>query len=202
MTEKSNKIYEILIFILSAFGVLLTFHLHTTQLDPICLIGEKNSCTNLISSLKLLGISNIYWGLLYYSSLLILSIIAIFISSKISIQLRNYSIIFGFFYSIFLVGYQISENKFCFLCLISATICLLLFILLILSKFYKTHYIPDKASLIPKLLILVIITGLIITDHLINKPKFSEYHQIEIEKSIVLGNPEARITIIKWIDFQ
>mgnify|MGYP001231435437 CR=1 FL=1 len=202
MTEKSNKIYDILIFILSAFGVLLTFHLHTTQLDPICLIGEKNSCTNLISSLKLLGISNIYWGLFYYSSLVILSIIGIFISSKILIQLRNYSIIFGFFYSIFLVSYQIVENKFCFLCIISATICLLLFILLILSKFYKTHYTPNKGSLIPKLLILTTVVGLIVADHLINKPKFSGYHQIEMEKSVVLGNSSARITIVKWIDFQ
>ena len=202
MTEKSNKTYDILIFTLSTLGVILAFHLHTTQLDPICLIGEKASCTDLISSFKLLGISNIYWGLLYYSTLLILSIVAIFIPFRLLIQARNYSIIFGFLYSMFLVTYQIFVNKFCFLCLISAIICLTLFIILILSKFYKTHYIPSQTNLKPKLLVLTMMVGLIITDHFINKPKSDGEHQIEIGNSVILGNPKAEITIIKWIDFQ
>ena len=202
MTEKSNKIYEILIFTLSAFGVLLTFHLHATQVDPICLLGEPSSCTDLISSFKLLGISNIYWGLLYYSVLVILSFITIFIPFRPLIQIRNYSIIFGFFYSIFLVGYQIAVNKFCFLCLISAAICLILFTLIIFSNFYKTHYSPNQKTLKPKLLVLTIMISLIITDSIISNAKYNGEHDIEINKSVILGSHDAEITIIKWIDFQ
>lgn len=202
MTEKSNRIYEILIFILSTLGVLITFHLHATQVDPICLFGEVTTCTDLISNFKLLGLSNIYWGLIYYCIIVILSIATIFIRFKLLIQIRNYFIIFGFLYSIVLVIIQIVENKFCFLCLISAAICLSLFTLIILSKFYKTHYQPSQKTLKPKLLILTIMISLLITDSIISGAKYNGDHHIEIGESVILGNPKAGITIIKWIDFQ
>ena len=200
--SKSNQIYDILIFILSTFGVLITFHLHATKLDPICIIGSKSSCTNLIDSLKLLGISNIYWGLLYYCFLVLSSIIANIFPLRFLIQIRNLSIIFGFLYSIFLVIYQITINQFCFLCLLSATICFTLFFLLIVSKFYKLNSLPKSKALKPKLIILTIMISLVIFDSIINKIKFNGEHDINIKNSIILGNPDADITIIKWTDFQ
>ena len=169
MNKKYNELYEILIFLFSALGILLTFHLHFTQLDPICLIGKEDDCTDLIGGFKLLGISNIYWGMLYYFLLTITSIIAIFLPIKLLIQVRNYSIIFGILYSIFLVSYQFAVNKFCFLCLISALFCLILFVLLISSKFYKNHVLPSYKSLNSKIIILLIVIGLIILDSRISR---------------------------------
>ena len=94
--EKENS-YQILIFTLSVLGILLTYHLHLTKLNPFCLSGEANGCSTIINNIKgPFGISYIYWGLLYYLSLTLCSIIPLLISSKLNfylIRVRNYSII-------------------------------------------------------------------------------------------------------------
>ena len=132
--EKENS-YQILIFALSFLGILLTYHLHLTKLNPFCFSGNTNGCSSIINNIKgPFGISYIYWGMLYYLTLTICSLIPLLISSKFNfylIRVRNYSIIFGLIYSIFLIGFQVCANSFCLLCITSAILCLMLFLLLI-----------------------------------------------------------------------
>ena len=171
--EKENS-YQVLMFTLSVVGILLTYHLHLTKLNPFCLSDEANGCREIINNIKgPFGISYIYWGLLYYLNLTLCSIIPLLMPSKLNfylIRVRNYSIIFGFIYSMFLVGYQFYIQSFCPLCMISAILFLMLFLLLISSKFLKSHPIPKKTTLKPKLLILLITIGLILGDWWVNKP--------------------------------
>lgn len=80
---------------------------------------------------KFLGVKNEYWGLLYYSSLLIL--ISLFLSSvdfvldwKLVLLLMTG---FGVIYSSYLTIIQIIKIKeYCFYCLVSAGVALLLFV--------------------------------------------------------------------------
>ena len=73
---------------------------------------------------------------------------------------------------------------------------------MIVSKFYKLNSLPKSKALKPKLIILTIMISIIVFDSIINKIKFNGEHDIDIKDSIILGNPDAKITIIKWTDFQ
>ena len=45
--------------------------------------------------------------------------------------------------------------------------------------------------------------GLIILDHTNKTRTFSElYKELKISDSVVIGNPNAKITITEWMDFQ
>tara|TARA_Y100000996_G_scaffold412886_1_gene399962 strand:+ start:550 stop:786 length:237 start_codon:yes stop_codon:yes gene_type:complete len=78
----------------------------------------------------------------------------------------------------------------------------MLFFLLIVSKFYKLNSLPKSKTLKPKLIISTIMISVVVCDSIINKIKFNGEHDIDTKNSIILGNPDANITIIKWTDFQ
>ena len=213
--QQKNTLFQILIFIISVAGILLTLHLHLTQENPACF--EGGNCADVIGSLSgPFGISNIYWGMLYYLDLALLSILPLILSGKLakySITIRNYLIMLGFMYSIFLVIHQVLYG-FCVMCLVSALFCTSMMIILLISKFLKDHPIPNKDVL--KFYIPILLTGITVAiiDYNIDRTEESFYtgshsnlnstkcFDILESNSVVFGNPNAAISIVKWTDYQ
>ena len=211
--NKKDNLFQLSIFTFSLLGVFLTLYLHFEQLNNFeqgC--TEGFDCKDVINSFKLLGLSNIYWGLIYYISILLFGLIPLI--SKLSInqtiiKLRNYLIIFGAIYSIFLISYQYFKlEEFCSLCLMSSLICFTLLVILIFSGFLKTHSIPNHSILKKKIMILftsmLVITIYYFSGDSNNKveTKNNITYNIPILGSVELGNHNAKVTIIKWTDFQ
>ena len=126
--NKKDNLSQLLIFTLSLLGVFLTLYLHFEQANNFeqgC--SEGFDCKGVIDSFKILGLSNIYWGLIYYISILLFGVIPLISNLTINqtiIKLRNYSIVFGSIYSLFLIFYQYFKlEAFCSLCLVSSLIC-------------------------------------------------------------------------------
>jgi len=159
-------------------------------------------CLNTFNSFKPLGISNVYWGMLYYFSLTMLSMTPVILRLnniyKFFIKTRNYLIISGFIYSAFLILYiAFSDANFCMLCFISFLICTSLFAITVKIKFSYTYKKSNLNILYP---ITLIICTLFIVFNYNNVSK--DTYNISISSSVVLGNPDARVTIVKWTDFQ
>ena len=212
--NKKDNLSQLLIFTLSLLGVFLTLYLHfeqTNNFEQGC--SEGFDCKGVIDSFKILGLSNIYWGLIYYISILIFGFIPLISNLKINqtiIKLRNYSIVFGAIYSLFLIFYQYFKlESFCSLCLISSLICFALLGVLLFSGFLKTHLTPHH-SILRKKITLLFSSILIITVYHFSGS--SETIETIIEKDIIynvptvgsveFGNPNAPVVIIKWTDFQ
>ena len=198
--SQNNNLYQILIFILGVAGVYLTFHMHfNLSTGQDCAAG---GCYNTFNSFKPLGISNVYWGMLYYFTLTALSMMPIILRLnnpyKFFITIRNYMILSGFVYSSFLMLYiAFSGLPFCTLCFISFLICSSLFAIVVKTKFSDTYNKSNINIVYP--ITLVICTLFTIFNYTnISKDTYS----IPISKSVVLGNPDASVTIIKWTDFQ
>ena len=213
--EQKSNLYQILIFIFTLAGIYITVQLHLEKSLNFEGCTEGFNCKDVIDSFKILGVSNIYWGMLYYSILAFLSIGTLSvgiknISSKfkyIFIKLRNYLILFGFLYSLFLVFYQhFIIGQYCSLCLLSGLISITLFILLILSGFLKGHPAPDQSISMLMHIILIIFILFLISKLTTEKPlvieKIKTEKKIPILDSVIFGNPDAKITIIEWTDFQ
>ena len=212
--NKKDNLSQLLIFTLSLLGIFLTFYLHFEQSNNFeqgC--AEGYDCKSVIDSFKLLGLSNIYWGLIYYISILLLGIIPLLSRLNINqmiIKLRNYLIIFGAIYSIFLIFYQYFKlEEFCSLCLISSLICFSLLGVLIFSEFLKTHPIPHHSILKKKMIILfsslTIMTIYYFSESQIEPDidtKNDITYNVPIVGSVEFGDPNAKIVIIKWTDFQ
>ena len=198
--NKNNNLYQILIFILVSTGIYLTFHMHfNLSAGQDCSTG---GCSNTFNALKPLGLSNVYWGMLYYFTLAILCLTPIVLRFNnfytFFIRIRNYLIFSGFLYSTFLMLYiAFSRLPFCTLCFMSFLICSSLFAILIKIKFSDAYNKSNANIAYP--ITLIICTLFIIFDYTnINKDKYN----IPISNSVVLGNPNARVTIIEWTDFQ
>jgi len=163
-TEKENLFHK-LIFIFSILGILTTVHLYLMNergFDRGCFgfetseqVEDTFDCESVIDQgLKIMGMSNIFWGFLFYSAIMALGLIPVFLK-KLNLDfyknIKNYLIIFGFLYSAYLAYHQhFIIEEYCALCLISGVISTILFILFILSpknvksyqmKFNNIHYI-------------------------------------------------------------
>ena len=163
-TEKENLFHK-LIFIFSILGILTTVHLYLMNergFDRGCFgfetseqVEDTFDCESVIDQgLKIMGMSNIFWGFLFYSAIMVLGLIPVFFK-KLNLDfyknIKNYLIIFGFLYSAYLAYHQhFIIEEYCALCLISGVISTILFILFILSpknvksyqmKFNNIHYI-------------------------------------------------------------
>ena len=142
MNKNNNFIYHFAIFLFSSIGIFLTYRMH--MLNSLELDCGSGGCSNVFNSFHLFGISNIYIGMVHYTTLSALSFISLYSSDKINkwnISIRNTLIIVGFLYSIFLMLYLIlGEIGFCELCFYSACISTILFFSVIKSGFKNT---PD-----------------------------------------------------------
>ena len=219
MNNNKNFIYQFAIFLFSFVGIFLTFHMHfLSSSQQECNLG---SCLTIFDSISPLGISNIYWGMLYYITLTLLSLLAAILKNEFKnkiILIRNYLIIFGFIYSIFLVLYQILNIGLCELCLISSLICTLLFTLVILLGIKNTTNIKTykHSNTLYASLSFVMIFAIVFNS--INYKSTDSYeldltmiqkqiesapiYNIPISGSVVLGNPKAKITVLEFTDFQ
>ena len=211
MNKNNNFIYHFAIFLFSSIGVFLTYRMHILHANnQNC--GEDGSCLQAFNSFSIFGFSNIELGMFYYSTLTILGLGALFlnktINKKISL-LKNSMIVFGFIYSLYLVSYLFfSDLGFCELCLYSACICTILFILVIKSGFRRTIEVKGKTKYLYLASISIIIFLIIFNNskelELESDKNFVDLpvYNIPIAGSVVLGNPNAMITITEFTDFQ
>ncbi|MFQ5569773.1 MAG: thioredoxin domain-containing protein [Rhodothermales bacterium] len=138
-----RPLLERLLFGLALLGVLTAVHLNnwaSLDVETDCLFGtvetpgEQSGCRAALESDMgaPLGVSNAVWGLLYYLAIAGLCAGIAFVSGDKRLRMkrvRGLLIGFGFLYSLFLTGYQYVElPSFCMLCLISASVVSLLFI--------------------------------------------------------------------------
>lgn len=147
------------VLVLSLLGILVVVHLYIQSgigfnrgcfgfSDPAT-VHTSADCEAVITSDagKLFGISNITWGFFYYVALAALSF-AILYSSAQSLRqrkkLRALLILIGVLYSAYLSYTQVSViDEYCKLCLISASIMLLIFITQLIDIF-STADQPSK----------------------------------------------------------
>ena len=132
------------LFILAILGVMVTVHLWIQQgrgfdqgcwgFNPPQGGAETFNCSAVVNSDagELLGISNVYWGMFFYFLLAALSFAIIRVAPEMVATLkkaRGVMIGAGFIYSMQLVNYQFNSiGELCALCLTSAAIATLLFI--------------------------------------------------------------------------
>ena len=132
-----------LVFGLSVFGILVTVHLWIQQgrgFDQGCWGfnppqgGEQLfNCQAVVTSGagSIMGISNVYWGMIFYVAVAILSFLLMRAKPEgvgTLKRIRAGLIGFGFIYSMYLVNYQINSiGELCALCLTSAAIATVLF---------------------------------------------------------------------------
>ena len=219
MNKNNNFIYHFAIFLFSSIGIFLTYRMH--MLNSLELDCGSGGCSNVFNSFHLFGISNIYIGMVHYTTLSALSFISLYSSDKINkwnISIRNTLIIVGFLYSIFLMLYLIlGEIGFCELCFYSACISTILFFSVIKSGFKNTsininnstRYLYTISAAIIALLIVFHnptkseskiknLTPTEIEKHI----KEAKVYNIPISGSVVWGNPNAKVTITEFTDFQ
>ena len=125
--------YYILI-VLGFLGLVDTLYIyHKNQLPGPMSCPLNSNCTAVLQSKwnKFLGVKNEVWGIIYFS--LIFSLGIFYILGLFSFIDLNFiilpAVILGFIYSIFLTGIQFFKIKeYCFYCLLSAGINLVLFV--------------------------------------------------------------------------
>ena len=148
--------------------------------------------------------------MIHYTILSTLSYISLFTDKKVNdwiFIIRNTMIVFGFLYSIYLLSIMFNEQNFCQLCIYSATISSLLFLL---ASGIKNKAVETRKSI--KYLYffsIVVIVCLILfnfsksTNDNNNDTLLEEISEdIEVLESVVFGNPNAKITITEFTDFQ
>jgi len=211
MNKNNNFIYHYAIFLFSLIGVFLTFEI-ISSLNTDCSSG---GCSNLSSNRDyyFFGIPNYYLGMIHYTILSTLSYISLFTNKKVNdwiFIIRNTMIVFGFLYSIYLISIMFNEQIFCQLCIYSATISSLLFLFLIASGIKNKAVETKKSIKYLYFFSIVVIICLI----LFNFPKSTNNdnndntlleeisEDIEVLESVVFGNPNAKITITEFTDFQ
>jgi len=206
MNKNNNFIYHFAIFLFSSIGIFLTYRMH--MLSSLELDCSSGGCSNVFNSFHLFGISNIYIGMVHYTTLSVLSFISLYSSDKINkwnISIRNNLIIVGFLYSTFLMSYLIlGEIGFCELCFYSACISTILFISIIKLGIQNTSVNVGGPIKHLYTISIAIIISLIIFHNPVeeNKQIALKTKDIPITESIILGNPNATVTITEFTDFQ
>ena len=219
MNKNNNFIYHFAIFLFSSIGIFLTYRMH--MLNSLELDCSSGGCSTVFNSFYLFGISNIYIGMAHYTILSVLSFTSLYLSDKMNkriIPIRNILIIVGFLYSIFLMSYLILEEiGFCELCFYSACISTILFFSVIKSGFKNTSITINKSTRYLYTTSATIIALLIVfhnptksdskiknlTSTEIEKYiKTAKVYNIPIAGSVVWGNPNAKVTITEFTDFQ
>ena len=210
MSKNNNFIFHYAIFLFSSIGIFLTYRMHKLySLNQECGTGN---CNEIFNEVTFFGISNIYLGMAHYSILTTIGLSCIYLKKpiiKAIIPIRTLMIIIGFIYSIYLMSYIIfTDVGFCELCFYSACISTILFLFTIRLGFKNTSF---KQSEFFKYLYIstVLIMTLLITTHKPNiQPSFKNKttnmatYDIPISGSVVLGNPNAKVTITEFTDFQ
>ena len=203
MNKNNNFIYHYAIFLFSLIGVFLTFEI-ISSLNTDCSSG---GCSNLSSNRDyyFFGIPNYYLGMIHYTILSTLSYISLFTNKKVTDWIfitRNTMIVFGFLYSIYLISIMFKEQNFCQLCIYSATISSLLFLFLIVSGI-KNKAVERKKSIKYLYFFSILVIVCLILFNFSKSTKLEEISEdIEVLESVVFGNPNAKITITEFTDFQ
>ncbi|MEZ4701744.1 MAG: vitamin K epoxide reductase family protein [Rhodothermales bacterium] len=138
-----RPILDRLVFALGILGIMVTVHLWIQQgrgFDQGCWGfnppqgGEQLfNCEAVVTSGagSILGISNVYWGMLFYFGIAVISFLIMRAAPEslaLLKRIRAGMIGFGFLYSMYLVNYQINSiGELCALCLTSAAIATTLF---------------------------------------------------------------------------
>ncbi|CAN5477199.1 thioredoxin domain-containing protein [soil metagenome] len=154
MAEKNSRpagrpLWNRIIFFLALFGVLLTVHLHFqaandfargcfgfASYNPEATVG----CAEVTASQQgsIMGLSNVIFGFFFYVILAALRFARPFVAPHVSERLRQASfglVGLGLAYSLYLVAVQaFIINEFCVLCMISAGIVAILFILHVIEQ--------------------------------------------------------------------
>ena len=222
--EKLQRRFELIFFILSLIGVIITVHLYIMDnrgFDRGCLgfttsqtIEAAFDCESVLDSEmgNILGISNVYWGITFYLSLVFLHLILFFGSTSIQKILkivRVLAISCGLFYSVFLVFYQKTVlDEYCALCLMSAATVFLLSITQFLYV-YKFSFVSELAGSISKkpVVILSIITILISTsdylyfqsqesEKIVEEPHINQSQQEKIQTPVIRDNQTQTTQVI------
>ena len=154
---KWNKI----IFGIALLGVLLTIHLAIQEQRGFvegCTgfegleAGQTFNCAAVLESdaAALFGISNVWWGFLFYTTVAALGVAVAFASTRMRAfaqQFRAGLVTFGVFYSAYLLYYQFAHiGEFCLLCLISAAIVVGLFGAVVVSLTQEPPRQPRKRA--------------------------------------------------------
>lgn len=222
--EKLQKRFDLIFFILSLIGVIITIHLYIMDnrgFDRGCLgfttsqtIEAAFDCESVLDSEmgQILGISNVYWGITFYLCLVFIHLILFFGSKhiqKIVKVVRILAISCGLFYSVFLVYYQKTVlDEYCALCLMSATTVLLLSItqILYINKFSFFSEIGSSIPIKP----IVILSGLTIlisasdylyfqsleSEKIVEEPHIIQPHQEKIETPVIHENHKQNNPVI------
>ena len=130
------SIYLITFTVLSFLGICdasyLTYKHYFNKKPLVCPIGEEHSCSDVTEGKygKIFFVKNEVLGLLYYLSLFVLSLVAMFtVYTSLILMLLIVMTAFGFLFSLYLIYLQKYVIKeYCFWCLISAGISTLLFV--------------------------------------------------------------------------
>ena len=144
LSDSMKKNLERIIITLTLLGLFTTIHLWLMSergFDRGCMGFSTNAAVEETFNCKLvfesemstmLGISNVFWGMMFYAVLTLLNLLIYFTYDRLQRVIRTVrllNITIGAIYSILLSSYQVFWiESLCALCLTSATILLLLFV--------------------------------------------------------------------------
>ena len=172
--------FDRVLFVLALAGLLVTIHLGIQQsrgfdqgcwgFNPPDGGAETFNCSAVVQSGagSILGISNVYWGMMFYGALALLGWLVLKASMprlQLWNTLRAGIIGFGFIYSMYLVNYQFNSiGELCALCLTSAGIATTLFLVQLARIFTKppgentiSFEMPKEARLYSGLALAVVV---------------------------------------------
>jgi protein-disulfide isomerase len=151
-----------LVFGLSIAGILVAVHLWIQQgrgfdqgcwgFNPPQGAEQLFNCQAVVTSGagSLFGISNVYWGMLFYLAVTVLSFLVMRAASASVATLKKVRaglVGFGFLYSMYLVNYQINSiGELCALCLTSAAIATMLFAVTVYDMITGSHQKQPAAA--------------------------------------------------------
>lgn len=154
--ESYRPLVDVLIFAAGLLGILVTAHLWIQQsrgFDQGCFgfttsqaIEESFDCQTVVSSGagSLFGISNVFWGLLFYLGVAGLSVAVSFSSNEALRQfkwMRAALVAVGMAYTLYLIYYQyFILEEYCALCLTSALVVTTLFVLHLIDYFQLQNH--------------------------------------------------------------
>ncbi len=141
MIFSEDILARIAVFILGVCGFFVAKHIHkhkkANEKPLVCPI--KFDCHTVVHSdySKLFGVPVEIFGMMYYGLISLGYLILIFIPDAMPIYLVNFLILlssFAFLFSVYLIGVQIfALKKGCSWCIVSATICLCIFLLTVFA---------------------------------------------------------------------
>ncbi|NQU66651.1 MAG: vitamin K epoxide reductase family protein [Candidatus Marinimicrobia bacterium] len=207
--KKQQNYFEFIFYVLGLIGILITIHLYIMDnrgFDRGCLgfttsqtVEAAFDCESVLDSElgQILGISNVYWGMAFYFSLVFLNLLLFF--GKSSLQkylriLRAIAIGAGFCYSIFLVYYQKTVlDEYCALCLMSAVTIFLLSLTQIIYIF-KFPFVKETDTPISRKLVVILaaVTVFISTSDFIY---FNNLESIKIVEETHVNNVPPSTTL-------